>query len=327
MSMATTLLKTSPQAEVSTPKLLLAPMEGVVDALMRDILTAINRFDLCITEFVRVVDYLVPQHIFYKIAPELNNPKCSVNNTPIRLQLLGQNPEWMAENAIRGIELGSNGIDLNFGCPAKAVNKSKGGAVLLKTPETIYQIVKAVKSALGDDETTSVKIRLGFDDASLLHEVVDAIVSARADMLTIHARTKMHGYKPPAYWEYITQIKEKYDIPLVANGEIWSREDALRCQKITGTSNLMLGRGILALPNLANVIMQNEAPMSWPELLQLLQTYSESELQGEKSYYYSSRLKQWLRYLRLQYPEAQTLFEAIKVLKDKNEIMDILSAA
>ena len=302
----------------------LAPMEGVVDALMRDLLTSLNCYDLCITEFIRVVDSLVPKHIFDKICPELASGGVTSANTPLRLQLLGQHPQWMAENAVRAIEMGSHGLDINFGCPAKAVNKSKGGAVLLKEPEKIYQIVSAVKNALGTSEAVSVKIRLGFDDTSLLNEIVDAIVSANADMLSIHARTKLQGYKTPAHWHYIAQVKDNINIPLIANGEIWNEADAIACKKMSGTSNIMLGRGALALPNLASVIKKGEQPMSWQAMKTFIQTYSERELLGDKSYYFSSRLKQWLRYLRLQYPEAEQLFQDIKLMKNKDEILAIV---
>lgn len=124
-------------------QVILGPMEGVLDHLMRELLTEINDYDFCVTEFVRVVDQLLPPHVFHRICPELLNNSKTKSGTPIRLQLLGQEPNWMAENAARAIELGSDGIDLNFGCPAKAVNKSRGGAALLKEPELIYQVVKA----------------------------------------------------------------------------------------------------------------------------------------------------------------------------------------
>lgn len=300
-------------------------MEGVVDGLMRSVLTSVNDFDLCIAEFVRVVDTLVPKHIFYKICPELHSNGNTSANTPVRVQLLGQNPTWMAENAIRAIELGSHGIDINFGCPAKAVNKSKGGAILLKTPEQIYKIVSTVKQAVGKDIDVSVKIRLGFEDSNLLDENVSAIVSANADLLTIHARTKTDGYRPPAYWDYIGKINNNFPIPIIANGEIWSNEDAQRCKLVTKTNHLMLGRGILALPNLANVIKFGHKPMSWLDMRTLLLNYCDLELLGDKSYYFSSRLKQWLRYLRLQYPQAETLFQLVKPLKNKQEILTLLN--
>jgi len=303
---------------------LLAPMEGVVDGLMRAILTSINHYDMCITEFIRVVDRLVPKHSFLKLCPELNTNGKTASGTPIRVQLLGQEPNWMAENALQAIELGSHGVDINFGCPAKAVNKSKGGAVLLKNPELIFKIVNQVKQSVGHDIQVSAKIRLGFEDESLFKENVSAVAAAGANLLAIHARTKTQGYKPPAYWPYIGSIANDTSLPIVANGEIWNQQDALQCINESKTSNIMLGRGALALPNLANVIKKNETPLVWAELTELLITYSKLELLGDKSFYYSSRIKQWLRYLRLQYPEAELLFQAIKTLKSKNEIFDAI---
>ena len=118
---------------VQDKPIILAPMEGVIDALMRDLLTSINDYDLCVTEFVRVVKGLVPNHVYKKVCPELLSDGKTPSGTPVRVQLLRQHPQWLAENAVRAIDLGSPGIDLNFGCPAPTVNKSKGGAMLLKT--------------------------------------------------------------------------------------------------------------------------------------------------------------------------------------------------
>lgn len=302
-------------------KLVLAPMEGVADGIMREMLTSINCYDFCITEFIRVVEKVVPTHIYYKICPELQHNGFTQNKTPIRVQLLGQHPGWMAENAIKAIALGSHGIDINFGCPAKAVNKSKGGAVLLKTPNEIYQIVLAVKQAVPVGTTVSAKIRLGFDDNTLLDEIVSAVVSANADQLTIHARTKSDGYRPPAYWHLIGEISKKYPIELFANGEIWTKDNALQCMHEAGTQNLMLGRGALAMPNLANVIKLDDRTMIWPELCELIKHFAQLELNGDRSFYFSSRVKQWLRYLKLMFTEAEQLFNEIKVLKNKEDII------
>ena len=109
---------------------MLAPMEGVVDHLMRDMLTRVGGYDQCVTEFVRVVDQKLPKKTFYRLCPELHHGGKTPSGVPVRVQLLGQHPQWLAENAETAIELGSPGVDLNFGCPAKTVNKSKGGAVL-----------------------------------------------------------------------------------------------------------------------------------------------------------------------------------------------------
>lgn len=307
-----------------TNKIILAPMEGVIDPLMRKILCSINDYDLCIIEFLRIVDSLMPANVFYRICPELNNGAYTSNKTPLRMQLLGQEPQWMAENAVRALELGSHGIDVNFGCPAKTVNKSKGGAALLKDPEKIYQILSTIKKSIDNKAILSAKIRLGFDDTLLFDEIISAVNSSGAQELAIHARTKSDGYKPPAYWNYINHAVNKSHIKIIANGEIWNRESAQECIRASNTTNIMLGRGALSLPNIANTIKYGHKAMDWLELQELLLVYSEQELIGDKSYYFSSRLKQWLRYLKLQYPQAEHLFQQIKTLKNKDEILDII---
>src|SRR5699024_12877727 len=120
-------------------RLILAPMQGVLDPFMRQLLTSCNNYDLCVSEFVRVVDQLLLKEVFYLLCPELYQQGYTDSGTPVRVQLLGQHPQWLAENANLAIELGSHGIDLNCGCPSKTVNGSCGGASLLKQPELIYQ--------------------------------------------------------------------------------------------------------------------------------------------------------------------------------------------
>jgi tRNA-dihydrouridine synthase C len=300
-------------------------MEGVVDSLMRDMLTRIGGFDLCVTEFIRIVDQLLPKRVFYRICPELEYGAKTPAGVPVKIQLLGQDPDWLAENAARAIELGSYGIDLNFGCPAKTVNKSKGGAVLLQEPETLYQIISQVRQAVPKGNVLSAKMRLGFNDTSLAIENAQAIEAAGADLIVIHARTKVDGYKPPAYWDWIAKIKTMTKIDIVANGEIWSKKDAENCQLASHCENLMLGRGALALPNLAQVIKGTEQTMDWEEVRLLLIRYSGYEIFGDKGRYFPNRLKQWLGYLKIQYPQADSLFSQIRSLKNANEMVAILN--
>lgn len=129
-------------------RVVLAPMEGVLDALVRELLCEINDYDLCITEFLRVVDGLLSEKSFYRLCPELHRDSRTPDSTPVRVQLLGQSPPWLAENAWRAAALGSWGVDLNCGCPSKTVNGSGGGATLLKDPELIYQAAKAIRAAV-----------------------------------------------------------------------------------------------------------------------------------------------------------------------------------
>lgn len=305
-------------------RIYLAPMEGVVDHLMRDMLTRVGGFDLCVTEFVRIVDQKLPHKTFYRLSPELHEGGKTPSGVPVRVQLLGQHPEWLAENAVTAVELGSPGIDLNFGCPAKTVNKSKGGAVLLQYTELLHDIVKTVRQAVPSHLPVTAKIRLGFEDKSLAIDNAIAIDEAGASELVVHARTKTEGYRPPAYWDWIKKIRAHTQLPVIANGEIWSYDDAMRCQEMSGCSDVMIGRGALAMPNLALHIRDNQAPMSWPELAQLLIDYSGYEIYGDKGRYYPNRLKQWCGYLKRQYPQAAVLFDDIRRLQKSDDIVAVL---
>ena len=307
-------------------RVILAPMEGVVDDLMREILSAINPYDLMVTEFVRVVDQLLPEKVFYRICPELQTGGQTLSGTPVRVQLLGQEPNWMAENAVRAIELGSKGVDVNFGCPAKMVNRSNGGAVMLQYPEQLYNVVKAMRDAVPSEQPVTAKIRLGFNDKSLYMENALAIYEAGASELAVHARSKVDGYKPPAYWEYITDINNKLPIPVIANGEIWNRNDAERCMQVTGCDSIMVGRGAISLPNLAAHI-KGDAAFSWQQALELMLNYTDRELEGRKSTYYPARIKQWFGYLNRQYDEADELFRELRVYKTAEEIIAVLRQA
>lgn len=310
-------------------RLVLAPMEGVVDFKMRQLLTDLGGFDLCVTEFVRVVEDTLPERVFHRYCPELKTGGYTRAGTPVRIQLLGQVADALAANAVKAIRLGSHGVDLNFGCPAKTVNKSKGGAVLLKDPEHMYEIIKAVRDAVDPCHEVSAKIRLGFDDDSNSQEIVDAVVSAGASSLAIHARTKRDGYNPPAYWEKIPPLIKDKNISVVANGEIWQVEDAMLCQKRSHCQDLMLGRGALAMPDLAKQIKshaENEhyTPMLWEHVIYHIihSSMHQDEIKCEK--YFASRTKQWLGYLKRQYPQANALFDEIRRLKAKDEVADVL---
>ncbi len=301
-------------------------MEGVMDHYMRELLSSIGGYDLCVTEFVRVIELRLPAKVFRRLSPEIDNGSQTSNGTPVRIQLLGQNPNCLAMNADKAIRLGSDGIDLNFGCPAKTVNKNNGGAVLLKDPDTLYKIVKEVREAVPQFHTLSAKIRLGYDDKSLAIENAQAIAEAGANELAVHARTKEEGYKPPAHWHWIRKIKESIDIPVTANGDIFNAEDAKRCIEISGCDRLMLGRGALATPNLANVIKGVEDPYSWLQILQLMEQYLYIQTQGDKEKYLPNRIKQWLAFMKIQQPNAPLFLQQIRKIKSTEQILQAIKA-
>lgn len=296
--------------------LTLAPMEGVVDAYMRDMLTRLYGLDLCVTEFIRVSQRLAPREYFLKYCPELLTGGKTASGVPVYVQLMGGEANVMAENAAYVTsELHAPGIDLNFGCPAKTVNKHMAGAALLQWPEKLYEITNSVHRALPADIPFSAKMRLGFKDKSLAIENAQALVSAGAQKLTIHARTKLEGYKPPAHWEWIAMIRESVDVPIVANGEVWTPEDAEKCLVVSGCEDLMIGRGAIARPSLAREI-KGDGFADWPEVLGWLSEYCDMMLKAERAKWGEGRMKQWIKLLGRTYPEAKDLFSRIKTLKD-----------
>jgi tRNA-dihydrouridine synthase C len=239
--------------------LLLAPMEGLLDHPLREVLTAVGGIDRCVSEFIRVSGRLMPDRVFTRIVPELLQGGRTRAGVPVRPQLLGSDPACMAENAAAIAALGPDGIDLNFGCPAKTVNRHGGGSALLVDPELLARIVAAVRRAVPAALPVSAKMRLGFEDAALAVDCARALAESGASELVVHARTKADGYRPPAYWERIPAIREAVRVPVVANGEIWTISDAERCRRVSGCEALMLGRGMVVDPGLALAIRADRA--------------------------------------------------------------------
>ncbi len=295
----------------------LAPMEGLVDELLRDLLTRIGGIDWCVTEFVRVCDRLLPAAQFEKLAPELQRGWRTAAGTPVHLQLLGSDPACLAENAALAVELGAPVIDLNFGCPAKTVNRSRGGAVLLDEPELLHAIVRAVRRALPARVPVTAKMRLGYNHPGGVLDCARALVEGGAAQLVVHARTRAEGYRPPAHWEWVARVQEAVPVPVYANGEIWTVEDWQRCRQISGVANVMLGRGLVSCPDLARQIAAAQAgsmpaPLAWGDVRLLVGEFWRRARQRIAPRYAPGRLKQWLGMLARTYPQAAALFAELR---------------
>lgn len=295
-------------------------MEGVVDPVIRDRWTKRPGIDVCVTEFIRVTDRLLPDSVFFKDAPELRAGSKTAAGVPVLVQLLGGQPGPMAANAARLAELGAPGIDLNFGCPAKTVNRHDGGATLLKDPRRIFEVTSAVRAATPVHLPVSAKIRLGFSDKSLHLEIARAAQEAGAAWLTVHARTRDEGYRPPAHWEFIANIREALDIPVIANGEIWTPTDYSRCREISGCRDVMIGRGLISRPDLAYEIKLGHPAFDWAALVVELNAFSEDSFALRGEAYAVGRAKQLLKAMARARPEALALFEDVKRLQTYNDI-------
>lgn len=222
------------------PYLFLAPMEGVGDRCFRKAMASIGGFDEGVTEFLRVprnahVKSLARDYLYDEIAP-----------IPLAAQLMGSEPHLMAEMAVEIASRGARRIDLNCGCPSNTVTGHGAGSSLLKDPNLLNQVACAMVNAVSIP--VSIKMRSGFEDILLFKENISAAQASGVRFITLHPRTKVDGYGPPAKWDLIAEAKSLLNIPLVGNGDILNVSDALKMLQTTNCDALMIGRGSVINP-------------------------------------------------------------------------------
>ncbi|MDP1525736.1 MAG: tRNA-dihydrouridine synthase family protein [Rhodocyclaceae bacterium] len=308
-------------------RLILAPMEGLADDIMRDVLTGAGGYDWCVTEFVRVSATVLPHSAFTRISPELKQSSRTKAGTPVRVQLLGSDPDLLAANAARVACLQPAGIDLNFGCPTPLINRNRGGAALLDDPELLHRITVTVREAMPGKIPLTAKMRLGIDDTARTLDCARALEAGGIEALVVHARTKEDGYRPPARWEWLARIRESVQVPVIANGEVWSVNDYRAMRTMSGCTDVMLGRGAVADPLLAQRIRKGglqPAEHDWQLVAQMIDDFWR-QVQGKVLPSQApGRLKQWLMLMRRSYPQAERLFAAIRPLRHAGEVTPVL---
>ncbi|CAH0992485.1 tRNA-dihydrouridine(16) synthase [Sinobacterium norvegicum] len=308
-------------------QIMLAPMDGVLDHTMRDLLSSLGGIDRCVTEFARVTQTPLNNKRLNTIYPEIHRGGHTAGGIPVYLQLLGSDPQLMAQSAALAADRGAAGIDINFGCPAKSVCNHRGGSILLEEPALVEQIVARTRQAVDDAVPVTVKIRLGFNDSDNFNDNIQAIINGGANELCIHARTRKQAYQPPAHWHMINA--GDWPINIIANGEVWNYQDYLQCRKQTGSRDIMLGRGVIACPDLPMMIKAQRLgldyqPMQWQQILPLLIRLQQINIEAYPSKHAGNRTKQWLMYMQEQYSEAAATFEAVKRMNDSAEILRLL---
>ncbi|MBY0525366.1 MAG: tRNA-dihydrouridine synthase family protein [Gemmataceae bacterium] len=310
-------------------------MEGITDAPMRVLMSELGGFTFCVTEFLRVSQSIPGARVFREHAPEMATGCRTHAGLPVQIQLLGGDPERLAQAALVAVGAGACAVDLNFGCPAPTVNRHDGGAALLHHPARIRAIVRAVRAALPPEVPVSAKLRLGWDDPNAIHVNAEHAAEGGAAWLTIHGRTRVQGYRPPAYWEPIGAVRARLGIPIVANGEIWTIEDIRRCRDETGCEHFMLGRGALACPMLARAAAWElgipgaspetrfgRTPAEW---LPLVKRFFEiNRAMSVSPTCAVSRVKQWFRIAN--HDGRMNWFDAIKRLESPQALLDQLRA-
>lgn len=223
------------------PPVVGAPMAGVTDQPMRRMIRRFGK-ELLYTEMVLAASLVHAHKQTRKMA------LCEENDSPVAVQLEGTKPDVMAE-AARIIEETKRAqiVDINMGCPVPKIVKAGGGAALMNDPERAEAIVKAVVSAVNSPVT--VKFRLGWDENNLTYlDFGKRMRDAGAAAVTLHARTRMQFYSGKADWNAVARLKQALDIPVIANGDIRTPEQAEQCLNETGADGVMIGRGLLGKP-------------------------------------------------------------------------------
>lgn len=230
------------------PIFVLAPMANVTDASFRSIIARNGKPDVTWTEFVSV-DGLLSAGAD-KLLVDL---KYGENERPIVAQIFGARPENFEKVAKMLVEMGFDGIDINMGCPDKAVVKQGAGAGCIRDPKLAQEIIAATKRGAGDIPV-SVKTRIGFNKVDI-ENWIGALLEACPAALTVHLRTMKEMSKVPAHWDLMPQIvKMVQELPegerpvLLGNGDVMTLEEAKEKCEQTGCDGIMFGRAIFGNP-------------------------------------------------------------------------------
>ncbi len=252
-----------PQDKNGCPYLQLAPMEGVGDHAFRKAMAFVGGFDEAVREFIRVpanphIKSLGKVYVADELAP-----------IPLAAQIMGSDPDFMAEMAQELAKKGAPRIDVNCGCPSNTVTGRGAGSSLLKDPQILHEVARAVVRAVTIPVT--IKMRSGYEDISLFDENLLAAQESGVRYITLHPRTKVEGYGPPARWDLIARAKSLLKVPLIGNGDILKVEDAIAMLRTTGCDGLMIGRGSIINPFIFHQIRAHYSQLpyapNWENLL------------------------------------------------------------
>lgn len=231
-------------AELRKPILALSPMDDITDAAFRLLIARCGKPDVMITEFVSV-DGLCSkgrEHL-------LKDLRYDESERPIVAQLFGSDPELFRKSAQLVAELGFDGVDINMGCPVKAVCNIGAGSSLINTPQLAQEVIQAAITGAGS-LPVSVKTRIGYGKVQA-EEWTSCLLDARPAAITFHLRTRKELSQVPAHWEEMPKIVELAKgtgVLVLGNGDIKSIDQAERAAAETGCDGVMMGRAIFGNP-------------------------------------------------------------------------------
>ncbi|MGD1898680.1 MAG: tRNA dihydrouridine synthase DusB [Phormidesmis sp.] len=227
-------------------RVLQSPLSGVTDKVFRRLVRRHAPASMMYTEMVSAAEL---HHL--RQLPQLMD--IDPGERPISIQLFDRRPNFLAEAARKAVDQGADTIDINMGCPVNKITKNGGGSSLLRDPQTAIEIVEAV--CVSVPVPVTVKTRIGWSDDEInAVDFAQKMEAAGAQMLTLHGRTRAQGYNGSASWDWIARVKAALSIPVIANGDIFSVDSALRCLVQTQADGIMCSRGTLGYPYLVGEI-------------------------------------------------------------------------
>jgi tRNA-dihydrouridine synthase B len=214
-------------------------MEGVTNAAVREVLASYGPVGLVCTEFVRISGDQISR-------PYLRRQVEKRPGVPLSVQVMGNDPELMAEAGVVVAQAGADVVDLNLGCPTNTAVRKGVGAALLKDPEKLGVLLRTMRRSVPG--LLSAKLRAGFDTSDSALSNARLVEDAGLDFIAVHPRRRVDHYQGVADWRIIALIRRELRIPVVGNGDIWYAESALRMFEETRCDAVMLGRPALRNP-------------------------------------------------------------------------------
>lgn len=302
-------------------RVLQSPLSGVTDLVFRRLVRRYAPKSMMYTEMVsaKEIHHLQELPAIMAIAPD---------EEPISIQLFDSRPDFMAQAAQKAVAQGANTIDINMGCPVNKITKKGGGSSLLRQPEVAEAIVKTVVDAV--DVPVTVKTRIGWNDREInIIDFARRMEDRGARMLTLHGRTRAQGYNGTADWTWIAKVKQALSIPVIANGDIFSVEAAVKCLELTQADGVMCSRGTLGYPFLVGEIdrfLKTGEILPPPDVVTKLQCAKEHlqglwEYKGQRGIYQSRKHLAWYckgfsgaAQLREEVSQIESLEQGIEIL-------------
>ena len=308
------------------PFFALAPMADVTDCAFRALIAKYGKPDVLWTEFVSADGLcLAPKTGREKLLKNLEYTKAE---KPIVAQIFGSKPEYIEKASRLVVDLGFDGVDINMGCPDKAIERQCAGAAMMKDPKLAKEIIRAAKrgAASGKNNiSVSVKTRVGFNKVEL-EKWIPAILEEDIDVLTVHARTRKEMSKVPANWDHIKRTVEIRNemgktTLIIGNGDVKSVEEGILRVKETGCDGIMIGRGIFGNPWLFS---KKKKEITTKEKLKVLIEHTklfEKKLTGFKNF---SVMKKHFKAYVNEFPGSKELREKLMETENSSEVEVII---